>query len=108
MAPMEALRGTTDRGKFLVKLLTIPSIYIKWMVENKWKLDLAWRPSLCDRLVIDELSSNSVMFLPSGIIKGPGTYTSTELGNPTSFIPRGLLEFQFKKRFGSHCGRFQG
>ena len=108
LAPIEALRGTTERGKFLVKLLTIPSIYIKWMVENKWKLDLTWRPSLCDQLVIDELSSNSVMFLPSEIIKGPGTYTSTELGNPTSFIPRGLLEFQFKKRFGSHCGRFQG
>lgn len=108
LAPIEALRGTTDRGKFLVKLLTISPIYIKWMIENKWKLDLTWRPSLCDQLVIDELSSNSVMFLPSKIIKGLGTYTSTELGNPTSFIPYGMLEFQFKNELGQSVAGFSG
>jgi hypothetical protein len=93
-AVMTAMMNKTDRGKFLTKLLTIPCIYIRWLVENKWKLDLTWRPSICDPKL--ELPQDSIMFLPSKIIKGLGTYTKAELGNPTSYTGYGMLTIDFK------------
>jgi hypothetical protein len=91
---LEALANKTVRAKFLAKLLAIGSIYIKWMIENKWKLDLTWRPSVCNPIL--DLPINTIMFLPSKTIKGPGTYTRAELGNPVEFIPNGGIKFEFK------------
>jgi len=71
-----------QRVLWIIRAMTIPVAYIKWLSENKWKLDMTWKPATCPASVTR--TPTRITTVPGNLSFGPGTYTMSQLGNPTS------------------------
>lgn len=71
-----------QRALWIIRATTIPHAYIKWLAENKWKLDMTWKSSLCPAST--SRTPSRITTMPGNLSFGPGTYTMAQLGNPTS------------------------
>lgn len=71
-----------QRALWIIRATIIPMAYIKWLSENKWRLDATWKSSLCPAST--SRTPSRISTVPGNLSFGPGTYTMAQLGNPTS------------------------
>lgn len=99
----------TNRKAWVMNALTIPWAYIAWLAKNKWNLSMTWKSPYCS--TGSPPTPTRIISRPSGTSYGPGTYTKSQLGNPTSIdiyapikvhITRGVgtSSFTLNKRLG--------
>jgi len=72
----------TNRKAWVMNALTIPWAYITWLAKNKWNLSMTWKSPYCSSG--SPPTPTRIISRPSGVAFGPGTYTKSQLGNPTS------------------------
>lgn len=72
----------TNRKAWVLNASTIPWAYITWLAKNKWNLSMTWKSPYCSTGTPP--TPTRIIARPSGVAFGPGTYTKSQLGNPTS------------------------
>jgi hypothetical protein len=102
-APYESISNVftdsnVERGLWAFKALIIPHAYISWLAENKWNLNTTWKPPSCSSVAVRASVINTV---PGGTNFGPGTYTLSQLGNPTSIHLYGPLKVVLNRSSGT-------
>jgi hypothetical protein len=54
-----------ERVKFFIKAYTIGAVYMAWLAENKWKLDLDWAPTPVPVVSSPALNSSRPVIVPT-------------------------------------------
>ena len=88
-----------QRVLWITRAIHVPVAYIKWLSENKWKLDMTWKPATCPASVTR--TPKRITTVPGNLSFGPGTYTMSQLGNPTSLSLSAPVKVVVNKSGGS-------
>jgi hypothetical protein len=94
-----------QRMMWIVRATVIPHSYIKWLSENKWKLDMSWKPTECPASVTR--TPTRITTVPGNLSFGPGTYTMAQLGNPTNINLYAPIKVVVNKNAGSSTHKIE-
>jgi hypothetical protein len=89
----------TNRKAWVMNALTIPWAYIAWLAKNKWNLSMTWKSPYCSSG--SPPTPTRIISRPSGTSYGPGTYTKSQLGNPTSIDIYAPIKVQITRGVGT-------
>ena len=92
------------RADWVFRACLIPYLYVAWLVDNKWRIDKTHKSTYCPANAailtrgIVPVAANGTR----GTLRGPGTYTLSQLGNPLSIEAYGPVTVTVNKTGGGN------